>query len=189
MKKAIDVNIGRVNFTIEDDAYIKLKSYLTSFEASLPNKEDAAEIMEDVEIRIAELFQKEIKYPTQVIDMKAVDTVIGMLGEVDSSYNTGESYNKAGETGGKANKKLYRDPDDKKIAGVCGGLGAYFNIDATLIRIVFVVLLLGYGSAFIAYIILWIVMPEALTVAQKLEMRGQPVTAENIRNYTSNYKK
>lgn len=189
MKKAIDVNIGKVNFTIEDDAYIRLKSYLTSFEASLPNKEDAAEIMEDVEIRIAELFQKEIKYPTQVIDMKAVNMVIEMLGEVDGDYESEPNMNDSEKTRSRSGKKLYRDMDDKKIAGVCGGLAAYFNIDATLIRIVFVVLLLGYGSALIAYIILWIVMPEARTVAQKLEMRGEPVTAENIRNYTSNYKK
>jgi len=187
MKKAIDVNIGKVNFTIEDDAYIRLKSYLTSFEASLPDKEDAAEIMEDVEIRIAELFQKEIKYPTQVVDMKAVNMVIEMLGEVDDKS---ESYANASErTQSKSGKKLYRDMDDKKIAGVCGGLAAYFNIDTTLIRVLFIVLLLGYGSALIAYIILWIIMPEARTVAQKLEMRGEPVTAENIRNYTSNYKK
>lgn len=189
MKKAIDVNIGKVNFTIEDDAYIRLKSYLTDFEASLPNKEDAEEIMEDVEIRIAELFQKEIKYPTQVIDMKAVNMVIEMLGEVDNSSRNNTAAEDMGNTQVKYGKKLYRDPDDKKIAGVCSGLAAYFNIDATLIRIIFVVLLLGYGSALIAYVVLWIVMPIARTVAQKLEMRGIPVTAENIRNYTSNNKK
>lgn len=189
MKKAIDVNIGKVKFTIEDDAYYKLKVYLANFEESLPNKEDAAEIMEDVEIRIAELFQKEIKYPTQVIDIKAVNAVIEMLGEVDSNYKTDNNMNDSERFGSKSYKKLYRDPDDKKIAGVCSGLALYLNIDTTLIRILFVILLLGGGSALIAYIILWIAMPEARTIAQKLEMRGEPVTAENIKYYSGNFKK
>jgi len=185
MKKVIDVNIGGVNFTVEDDAYIRLKSYLASFEASLP-KEDAKEIMEDVEIRVAELFQKEINYPNQIIGMKSVEGVIACLGEVEENNNNN---NETTENKMKTDKKLYRNPDDKKIAGVCSGLGAYFNIDPTLVRILFVVLLLGYGSTFVAYIILWIVMPEAITVVQKLEMRGNPVTAENIRNYNGSYKK
>lgn len=185
MKKVIDVNIGGINFTIEDDAYIKLKAYLSSFEASLP-REDVREIMEDVEIRVAELFQKEINYPNQIIGMKAVDNIITCMGEIEVNSNVKE--NETIENKMKAEKKLYRNPDDKRIAGVCSGLGAYFNIDPTLVRILFVVLLLGYGSALIAYIILWIVMPEAVTVVQKLEMRGAPVTAENIRDYNT-YKK
>ncbi len=191
MKKVIDVNIGRVNFTIEDDAYIRLKSYLANFEASLPNKEDATEIMEDVEMRIAELFQKEIRYPNQIIDMKAVNAVIECLGVVETNIDSENTNNdqQTTENKMKTEKKLYRNPDDKKIAGVCSGLGAYFNIDPTLIRIIFIILLFGYGSAVLPYIILWIVMPEAITVSQKLEMRGEAVTAENIRDYNNNFKK
>jgi len=189
MKKVIDVNIGRVNFTIEDDAYLRLKDYLSKFEASLPDKEDAKEIMEDVEIRIAEIFQKEMKYPNQVVDIDAVNHVINLLGEVEDNQNADANTEKMEEPKMKGAKKLYRDPADKKIAGVCSGLAAYFNIDPTLIRILFVVLLLGYGSAVVIYIVLWIAMPEAKTVAQRLEMIGEPVTADNIKNYTSNFKK
>ncbi|MEN9919194.1 MAG: hypothetical protein RL662_1630 [Bacteroidota bacterium] len=184
MKKVIEVNIGGVNFTIEDDAYIKLKTYLSAFEASLPNKEDRAEIMEDVENRVAELFQKDIKYPNQVVNLQSVDYAISCLGEIDTNTTTQT------ESKMKTEKKLYRNADDKKIAGVCSGLASYLNIDETLIRVLFVVLLFGYGSAFVAYIVLWIVMPEAKTVIQKLEMRGEPVTADNIRIYTnSEFKK
>lgn len=182
MKKVIDVNIGGVNFSIEDDAYIRLKSYLSGFEASLPNKEDAKEIMEDVESRIAELFQKEIKYSNQVVDMIIVNNVIACLGEVEIEMNT----NNSTTSNMKTDRKLYRNPDDKKIAGVCSGLAVYFNIDATLIRIFFIVLFFGYGSALLVYVVLWIIMPEATTVAQKLEMYGEPVTAESIKNYSSN---
>ncbi|MDY5969908.1 MAG: PspC domain-containing protein [Bacteroidales bacterium] len=57
-------------------------------------------------------------------------------------------------------KKLYRTKDDKKIAGVCGGLGRYFNLDATLVRIIFLVLLVGYGSGLLLYLIMWLLMPE-----------------------------
>lgn len=191
MKKVVEVNIGGINFTIEDDAYIKLKSYLARFEATLPT-EDAKEIMEDIEIRVSELFQKEIKYPSQVVDEKMVDTVIECLGEVDQTGASNQTGNKETNTNNSNNKKmrsekkLYRNPEDKKIAGVCSGLSEYFNIDVTLMRIIFIVALFLYGSTLLIYIVLWIAMPEALTVSQKMEMRGESVTAENIKNYSGN---
>lgn len=182
MKKVIEVNIGRVSFTIEDDAYINLKSYLSRFEDSITDKNDIKEIMEDIETRVAEIFQKEMKYANQVVNQKMVDNVIECLGEVDSN-NQYEEQNMNQERR-QTVKKLYRDPDDKKIAGVCGGIAAYFNIDVTLIRILFVIALIVYGSALLAYIILWIAMPVAKTTVQKMEMRGEPITSENIRKYS-----
>ncbi|MFO7829936.1 MAG: PspC domain-containing protein, partial [Bacteroidales bacterium] len=80
-----------------------------------------------------------------------------------------------------ATKRLYRDPDNRFLGGVCGGLGAYFNIDPIVFRILFILIFFGMGSGLIIYIILWIAMPEAVTTAQKLEMRGEPVTVENIK--------
>lgn len=57
-------------------------------------------------------------------------------------------------------KKLYRSTSDKKIAGVCGGLAEYFNIDATIVRVIFVLLLLPGGfPGLIPYVILWLVVP------------------------------
>ncbi len=184
MKKVVEVNIGGVNFTIEDDAYVKLKSYLTRFSSTLP-ADEAKEIMEDIEIRVSELFQKEIKYPNQVVDEKIVDSVIECLGEVDASETQTENKTSSNNTYNqkkmKSEKKLYRNPDDKKIAGICSGLAEHFNIDVTLMRIIFVVALLGYGSTLLIYIVLWIAIPEAITVSQKMEMRGESVTAENIK--------
>lgn len=183
MKKVVEVNIGGVNFTIEDDSYIQLKSYLTRFEASLP-LEDAKEIMEDVEARVAEIFQKEVRYPNQVIGSDSVKKVIECLGEVNSNTNTSNQSQTKTENKMRTGKKLYRNMDDKVFAGVCSGLASYFDIDVTLIRVIFVIVFILGGSAFFAYIILWVVMPKAITVIQKMEMNGDPITPENLRNYS-----
>lgn len=182
MKKVVEVNIGGVNFTIEDEAYIQLKAYLMRFEASLP-KEDAKEIMEDVEARVAEIFQREIKYPNQVIGEDSVKIVIECLGEIDSPTNSSNNNQKKTNRNMKTDKKLYRNMDDKVVAGVCGGIAAYLNVDVTIIRAIFVLVFFFGGSALLAYIILWIIMPKAETVIQKMEMNGEPITAENLKNY------
>jgi phage shock protein PspC (stress-responsive transcriptional regulator) len=189
MKKVIDITIGKVVFTMEDDAYARLEAYLKSFEESLPDNKERVEVMEDIELRIAELFEKESKFPRQVIDLKIVESVIACLGEVenDKSQKTNNNSSQSNTYYNmKTSKKLYRNPDDKKIAGVCSGIAAYFDIDPTIIRLIFILLVISGGSGILVYIILWVVMEEANTVAKKLEMRGEPVTAENIRNYTDN---
>lgn len=192
MKKVIDITIGKVVFTIEDDAYARLEAYLKSFEESLPDNKDRAEVMEDIELRIAELFEKESKFPRQVIDLKIVESVIACLGEVENDKSEKTTNNNSQSNtyyNMKTSKKLYRNPDDKKIAGVCSGLATYFDIDPTIIRLIFVILVISGGSGVLAYIILWVVTEEADTVAKKLAMRGEPVTAENIKNYTDNNRK
>jgi phage shock protein PspC (stress-responsive transcriptional regulator) len=80
----------------------------------------------------------------------------------------------------KKSKKLYRNPDDKVIGGVAGGLGAFFGIDTVLIRILFVVFFIVGGSGLVMYIILWICMPMATTLTQRMQIKGEPVTLANI---------
>ncbi|MFV0467947.1 MAG: PspC domain-containing protein [Dysgonomonas sp.] len=191
MKKVIDINIGGTNFAMEDDAFIRLKTYLSKFEATISNPEDVKEVMEDIELRVAEIFQKELKNSNQVIGEALVDKVIECLGEVDEmprgkSENTGNTPPFESAT---LNKRLYRDVDDKKIAGICSGVAAYFNVDVTLVRVLFLVAVVCYSTGFWLYIILWIAVPEAITISQKLQMRGIPVTAENIRKYSSTFGK
>ncbi|GAB6009847.1 PspC domain-containing protein [Dysgonomonas reticulitermitis] len=195
MKKIIEVSIGSINFTMEDDAYIRLKEYLKHFESTIPDKREAQEIMEDVEARVAEIFQKEMKFTNQVVDMKLVQTVIDHLGEVENNGNgTGtqnsersqNSYSDQRYTQG--DKRFHRDVDNKMVAGVCSGLAAYTNIDVTIIRVIFAALSFAYGTAILIYIVLWFVAPKAITISQKLEMRGYAPTAENIRKYTSQNK-
>ena len=81
-------------------------------------------------------------------------------------------------------KKLYLDQDDKKIGGVCSGLALFFGIDVTIIRIIMLVALLCGGCGFWVYLVIWIVAPKAMTPAQKCELRGWPVTAENMAKFT-----
>lgn len=188
MRKIIDVNIGKVNFVIEDDAYFRLKDYLNLFEQTLKNEQDVHEVMEDVENRIAEIFIREKKYPEQVIDVKMVQNVIDILGDIEMSQSGSKTYESEKEFE-HGEKRLMRNLDDKMIGGVCSGLAAYFDIDTTLMRILFVLsLFLSVGTTSFIYLILWFVMPKAITVAQKLQMRGYATTADNIRKYTNTYK-
>jgi len=189
MKKVIDISLGGSSFSMEEDAYNLLKDYLNKFERTMPDKKEAAEVMEDVELRVAEIFSKELKYPGQVVNVSLVNIVINHLGELGGNENmnentttsTNSNYNQSEP---KAVKRFYLDKDGKKIAGVCSGLAIYLGIDVTLIRIIFLILFLGYGTGLLAYIVFWIATPKAITVAQKLELRGIPVTAENIKKYT-----
>jgi phage shock protein PspC (stress-responsive transcriptional regulator) len=195
MKKIIEVSIGSINFTMEDDAYIRLKEYLKRFESTIPDKKEAQEIMEDVEARVAEIFQKEMKFPNQVVDMKLVQIVIDHLGEAESTGNNNKhrdnnnmEYTYTNKDYTKGGKRFYRDTDSKMLSGVCSGLAAYTGTDVTIIRVIFAALSFAYGSAILAYIIMWFIAPKAITVSQKLEMRGYAPTAENIRKYTSQNK-
>lgn len=203
MKKIIEVNIAGINFSLEDDAYFMLKNYLGRFESSIPDKREAREVMEDVEARVAEIFQEKRSFPDQVVNLQLVKTVIELLGEVDEkgekrddqstdysdssyAYSNNDYVNDQGYV--KGERYFFRNPDDKKIAGVCSGLAAYFNIDVTIIRVLFAVTAWVYGSALIVYIILWICVSEARTVADKLKMRGWATTLDNMRKYTSEHK-
>lgn len=190
MKKVIEVSIGGISFTIEDDAYFLLKDYLKRFEETISNPREAREVMEDVEARVAEIFQKEMKYNSQVVDTELVQIVISHLGEIEDSANKTDTKWKSSANNTnegeytKGEKRLYRDPDDKMISGVCGGIAAYLGIDVTIVRIAFVLGFLAYSTGLWIYIILWIVAPLATTVSQKLAMRGYAPTAENIRRFT-----
>ena len=79
-------------------------------------------------------------------------------------------------------RRMYRDPDNRMLGGVCSGLGAYFNLDPWVFRIIFIITGIFFLSGLLIYLILWVTIPEALTTAQKLEMRGEPITIENIKN-------
>lgn len=190
MKKVIEVSIGGINFTMEDDAYFKLKTYLNNFEETIPTIQERKEVMEDVEARVGEIFQKELKYSSQVVDNQLVQVVIDHLGEVERKQTdtTKDRFNHLENDYAKGEKRLFRNPDDKMISGVCGGLAAYFNIDVTIVRVLFVLIAFFYGTALFVYIVLWLVVPVANSITQKLQMRGFAPTAENIRKYTSQHK-
>ena len=187
MKKVVNVGIGGRSFAMDEDAYSKLKKYLNAFRTRSQLGIQSKEVMEDLEERIAELFSEGITQYRNVVDIIAVERVIAQLGMPD-----GEPYSEAGEdpiseifSGNKPTRKFYRNPDNKSIAGICSGIALYLNIDILLVRIVFVVALFMGSAGFWIYVILWIAAPLAETPAQKCEMYGLPVTAENLMKFSS----
>lgn len=184
MKKVVNVGIGGVSFTIDEDAYNKLDKYLERFRLRTKMGTQTIDVMEDLEQRIAELFSLELKTKHSVVDMAIVDKVIAQLGMPDGEAMDDFDLPSGGYEYMAYSKKLYRDPDNKTIAGVCSGLGHYFNIDITLLKIIFFISLFIAGTGFWIYIVIWIIAPEAITPAQKCEMRGIPVTAENMKKFS-----
>lgn len=183
MKKVINAGIGGRSFNINDDAYNRLESYLNLFRMHLKDA-PSAEVMDDLESRIADLFYSSVGDGGRVVDLDLVEKVISQLGMPDgSSTDTPPVSNE------KAVHKLYRDTDDVKIAGVCSGLALYFDIDTSLVRILMLVALIAASAGFWAYIILWIAVPKANTAAQKCELRGIPATAGNMSKFSSYNKK
>lgn len=185
MKKTFTVNISGQVFHVDDDAFDVLQKYLLSIKQHFVNKEGGTEIIEDIESRIAELMNERTGSSKQAITLDDVKEIIAQLGqpfEIDDDENQEkeskqEPYSYAQP---KNQKRFYRDSDHKVIGGVCGGIGAYFNIDPVIIRIVFALAFLVAGSSFWIYVILWIAIPEARTTAEKLEMSGEPVNVDNI---------
>ena len=191
MKKTLNVAIGGCSFTIDDDAYKALEEYLDSFKAGLDNSSSSNEVMDELEMRIADLLKEKIG-KREVIDKNMVDAVLNQIGPIStrtvrSEESTSQQNEQQYRTGNQETvRKFYRDAEGKKIAGVCSGLALYLNIDVTLVRIIFLVAFLCGSAGFWIYIVLWIVAPEARTAAEKCELRGIPATAENIRRFTEN---
>ncbi|MBO4572056.1 MAG: PspC domain-containing protein [Bacteroidales bacterium] len=186
MKKIVSAGIGGRNFSMEEDAYAKLKSYLNEFRRRADMGNMTSEVMDDVEARISELFSSRIYTSKESVSLQMVEDVISQLGMPDgNSDNENQSEEPKKEKKMEGTKKFYRDPDTKAIGGVCSGLAAYFDIDVMIVRIIFIALLLAGTAGFWAYIILWLVAPLARTSAQKCELRGLPVTADNMAKFTS----
>ena len=183
MKRVTNACVGGRNFTLNDDAYNRLDAYLRHFKDKLTVPEtQKGEVMEEIEGRIADLFYQEVGDTSRVVTLPMVEKVVSMLGMPDGSAETGYTYTSAFPED-KVPKKLYRDMDNKGVAGVCAGLAQYFDIDVTIIRVIMLVALLAGTSGFWIYLVLWIAVPRAETPAQQCEMRGIPATAENMARF------
>jgi phage shock protein PspC (stress-responsive transcriptional regulator) len=180
MKKTITINLGGQAIIIDEDAFIKLDSYLKTIESYFQNENERKEIIEDVEYRIAEILKDKLSNKKEVVNIKDIDEVIEIMGDPSDFEPDKEPVNNEDNKQRKSYRRIYRDPDNKVLSGVCGGLGAYFGFDPLVLRILFIVAFLAFGSGLLIYIVLWIVIPEAKTFAQKLEMKGEEVTISNI---------
>ncbi len=185
MNKTININLANMLFHIDENAYQKLQRYLEAIKRSFSGTKGSDEIIADIEARIAELFYEKMENERQVITMKEVDEVIAIMGQPEDYHIDEEIFEDRPAAGPQPRrskvKKLYRDIDRKYIGGVCAGLEHYLGLDALWIRLIFLLLaVFAGGFGLIAYIILWILVPEAATTAQKLDMTGEPVNISNI---------
>lgn len=198
MKKVLNISLGNRSFTLEEDAYARLREYLEHFRTRLGATPDGptsqnAEVMEDLESRIAELFAQEVGTDGRVVRLDLVERVTRQLGMPDGapeggSNAGGSSYSSSSSStyysGMPVPKRMYRDCDNRRLGGVCSGLSIYLDIDVVLTRVLMLVAVLFGLVGVWVYIICWIAIPEAVTPAQKCEMHGLPVTAENMARFS-----
>lgn len=185
MNKTVTINISGIIFHIEEDAYEKLSKYLNTIKGYFSNTDGGSEIMSDIEARIAEMLQGKTSAVKQVVLMADVDSVINAMGKPEEFAEGHEQNEQKQEssnytTGEQIKKRLYRDPDRKAIGGVCSGIAAYFDMDVVWIRLLMFLLIFFGGVSLWVYFILWIVIPEAKTTAEKLAMHGEKIDINNI---------
>lgn len=192
MKKIININLGGYPFTIDIDAYERMESYFDSLERYFKEYENPHEIIFDIEVRMGELFRENIGV-SAIVSIKDIEEVIKILGtpeDISKENPDNEDYN-FNSTGRekrsyrdkneyKVGKKLFRNPEDKIVAGVCSGLSNYFGIQEPIwIRLFFVVLTLS-GMSILLYLVLMVLMPKAKTEADFKAMRGEPIDIDTI---------
>lgn len=191
MTKTLTVNIGGMVYTIDEDAYQLLDTYLSNLKKHFAHEESADEILYDMEQRMGELFSERIESKNQIITLKDVEDVIKLMGqpedfqEGESESPTNSTQDKAEDSKDKGDRRLFRDPDNKILGGVLAGIAHYYNLDVTLVRLGFVVcgailLHVGILSLLILYMIGWAVIPEASDAADRLAMHGEKINVENI---------
>lgn len=186
MNKTVTINISGIIFHIEEEAFEKLSKYLGTIKGYFSKTDGGNEIMTDIEARIAEMLQAKTSTVKQVVLMADVDSVIETMGRPEefagdqSQQNSQMDDEPENETNGPVKKRMFRDPDHKAVAGVCSGIAAYFDMDVVWIRLAMFLLIFFGGVSLWVYIILWIVIPEAKTTAEKLAMRGEKIDINNI---------
>ena len=193
MKKVFNISLATRSFTLEEDAYNRLSEYLEHFRTRLAASSGVpytqnAEVMEDLESRIAELFAQEVGTNGRVVKLELVERVTRQLGMPDGAPESPEAGPATTPGNTPVQKKIYRDYDNRRIAGVCAGLAIYLDIDVVLARVLMLVTLVAGLAGFWIYVICWIAIPEALTPTQKCEMYGLPVTAENLARFAQSTK-
>jgi len=183
MNKTITSNIAGIVFHIDENAFHKLEQYLKNIRNYFAGSEGEDDIVSGIEERIADMFQARLKDGKSVVTMAEVDEVIAIMGQPEA-FMDGEDMDeqpKASARSKSTNKRIFRDSDNRVFGGVCSGVSHYLGIaDPIWLRLAFLLTFWIAGTGLMLYIILWVVMPSANTPAEKLEMKGESVNAENI---------
>ncbi len=206
MKDIRSCSISSIAFTLEIDAYDTLFDYIEALRNRYSSNPDGQEIIADIEARVAELILS-ANGGDRVVAKPLIDNIISQLGSVDDicddqqeqeGQEEQEGQGEQGEQEGdensdeqpqdpsepkKVRRKLYRNIDNAPIGGVCAGVAAYIGCEVALVRLIALLLLIIGGASIWIYIVLWIVIPAAVTARQKLEMRGEPITVSSINDY------
>ena len=187
MNKTVNINLAGTFFHIDENAFAKLQRYLDAIKRSLSDPNGSDEIIRDIEARIAELFSEKLEASTQVVTLKELDEVIGVMGQPEDYMVDEEIFDdeppkaKSKARSRSSYKQLFRDEDSKIISGVSAGLGHYLGIDAIWVRLLWILLtLFSSGFFIIIYILFWILVPAAESTSDKLKMTGEPINISNI---------
>lgn len=182
MQKTINVNLAGRIFYVEEDAYAVLDQYLQEVKHHFSKFEDSIEILADIEARVAEQLLEINKDGSNIVQKAAVDQVIQSMGKpsdfTDAEDGLKEKHSHQQHSTGQ--KRLYRNGDDHILGGVASGIASYFDTDPLWIRILFVMSTFLGGYGILIYIVLWIIIPEATTPSEKLEMGGNKITLESL---------
>jgi phage shock protein PspC (stress-responsive transcriptional regulator) len=193
MNKVITINLGGTAYQLEEGGYDVLRAYLETATARLQGNPDRDEILLDIERAIAEKFRSLLGSYKTVVVTKEVTAVLAEMGPIEAE--SGEAANPgasagapsgegergtAGEERAAAPRRLYRIHEGAMIAGVCNGIAAYVNMDPTLVRLAFVLLTMVWGTGVLVYIVMAIVVPEALSPEEKAAASGAPSTAQEF---------
>jgi len=196
MNKTIQINLAKQIFHVDEIAYNQLHTYVEKLRQHFIKENDGDEIMADIESRLAEIFLSLLNNKNEVISQSEVDHAINLLGKAEDVINESET-----DTTKNADKKnqnnnnnstkneqtytgpkiLYRDDENKVLAGVCSGLSHYFGVsDPIWFRLTFVISLFAFGWGVVLYLILAVVMPKAITNLDRMRMKGNPITISEI---------
>ena len=210
MKTTENISLAGYAFTIEEDAYVELGTYLNDIREAFASDPSADEITADIEARVAELL-KEKYISGMVVDIETVKEIKRRIGdpkmlaqdepEAEEAPRPKNADEKKTANKSLKSRRLYRNIEERVFGGVCSGLGTYFGLDKVLFRLIFLILLFltfvstvdyGGGPYFMfpifAYICLWIAMPAARTAEQKREMKRQPMNLDNYKSKDFNFK-
>ena len=191
MNKVLNINLGGYPFTVDDDAYAHLQNYLNTIRHHFKNSEGVEEITSDIEGRIAELFQETSIGQRPIISLRDVNDAISIMGTPEEfgaeslddtfEYKEKKTRKQRERKGLKTGKRLFRNPEEEVVGGVCSGIAAYFGIEDPLwVRLLFVIITISGGLGIPAYLILWAILPAADSASDRLAMRGEPINVSNI---------
>ncbi len=202
MKEVKKCSISGVAFTMDADAYEALETYLESLKTTYKDTADGAEIVADIEARIAELILS-AQDNTRIVEKPLILNIIRQMGSAEDISRESVDRDLHCDTP-RIPRRLYRDTENAKLGGVCAGIGKYFDIDPVWVRLgLFLPLLFTcfgwipflhwfspmfgnlFGIFLICYFIMWFAVPAPRTARQKLEMNGERITAQSIGDVTS----